>query len=107
MFHELSDKTKNEILWKLTAMDLIISKLEKKGFEFFPNRQSIINENNKIIIKNKDEVLVEFDFNNDKILLNFNNEKLYDDSNYNYYNELNQNYDSLNQNDDSLNQNDY
>ena len=107
MFHELSEQTKSEILWKLTIIDLIISKLEKKGFEFFPSRQSIVNENNKIIIKNKDEVLVEFDFNNDKILLNSREKNNVFHDNYNYYNELNMNEESLNMNEESLSTNYY
>ena len=111
MFHELSEQTKSEILWKLTAMDVIISNLEKQGFDFFPSRQRIINEDNKVIFKNKENVLVEFDFNNGKILLNSNRENNAFHDNYNYYNKLNQNEnlnkyeETLNQKEETLNQN--
>jgi hypothetical protein len=76
MFHELSDKTKNEILFKLTLVDLIIRKLENNGYKFNVENQNIINENNKIIIKENDNNIVEFDFNDFSININDNN---YDD----------------------------
>ena len=81
MFHELSDKTKNEILWKMTLVDLIIRKLENNGYYFDVEKQNIINENNKIIIKEKEKMIVEFDFNDFTINMNDNI----------YYDYLNQN----------------
>lgn len=81
MFHELSDKTKNEILWKMTLVDLIIRKLENNGYYFDVEKQNIINENNKIIIKEKEKSIVDFDFNN--FTINMNDNIYYDDLNQN------------------------
>lgn len=81
MFHELSDKTKNEILWKMTLVDLIIRKLENNGYYFDVEKQNIINENNKIIIKEKEKMIVEFDFND--FTINMNDNIYYDDLNQN------------------------
>jgi hypothetical protein len=81
MFHELSDKTKNEILWKMTLVDLIIRKLENNGYYFDVEKQNIINENNKIIIKEKEKTIIDFDFNN--FTINMNENIYYDDLNQN------------------------
>jgi hypothetical protein len=84
MFHDLSQQTKDEILWKLTFADNIISNLEREGYDFNPYHNLTNNNNVLKIIDDNEKDLVIMDFINKEIEINKVNK-------LNKLNKLNQN----------------